>query len=101
MIKLSDLQKIYDVLLSGNISIITDVNIQLSITDYANYLINKHPWTQEEQESADLILKISNTVFMINYFNHIKPITQIIRLVHYQFNMRNRLKMNLKKILLL
>ena len=63
MIKLSDLQKIYDVLLSGNISVITDVNIQLSITDCANYLINKHPWTQEEQESADLILKISNTAY--------------------------------------
>lgn len=63
MIKLSDLQKIYDVLLSGNISVITDVNIQLSITESATYLINKHPWNQEEQACADLILKISNTAY--------------------------------------
>ena len=63
MINLNSLQKIYDVLLSGNISVITDVNIQLSITDYATYLINKHMWTKEEQECADLILKISNTAY--------------------------------------
>ena len=63
MITLNDLQKIYDVLLSGNISVITDVNIQLSVTEYATYLINKHPWDQEEQMCADLILKISNTAY--------------------------------------
>lgn len=63
MIKYSELQKIYDTLLSGNISIITDVDVQLSITQYANYLINKYPWNQDEQNSADIILKISNTAY--------------------------------------
>ena len=63
MMKISDLQNVYDVLLSGNISVITDVNIQLNITEYATYLINKHPWNQEEQIAADLILKISNTAY--------------------------------------
>ena len=83
MITLNDLQKIYDVLLSGNISVITDVNIQLSVTEYATYLINKHPWDQEEQMCADLILKISNTayntdIFFTNMILHIFSLFQIL-----------------------
>lgn len=63
MIRLSELQRIYETLLSGNISIITDINIQLSITDLANDLIKRHPWTLEDQNCADIILKISNTAY--------------------------------------
>ena len=63
MIKLSEYQRIYNIILSGNIHIITDVNLQLGITNDATYLINKQGWTQEDQLIADAILKISNTAY--------------------------------------
>ena len=60
---LSEYQKIYDIILSGNINIITDVNFQLNITNDAINLINKQQWSQEDQLIADAILKISNTAY--------------------------------------
>lgn len=63
MMNLSEYQKIYDIILSGNINIITDVNFQLNITNDAINLINKQQWSQEDQLIADAILKISNTAY--------------------------------------
>ena len=61
MMNLSEYQKIYDIILSGNINIITDINFQLNITNDATNLINKQQWSQEDQLIADAILKIINT----------------------------------------
>lgn len=61
--KSNELQKIYLELLNNNLFIISDINIQVNISNHAVYLINKKAWDMEDQQSADWILRISNNIY--------------------------------------
>lgn len=61
--KSNELQKIYLELLNNNLFIISDINIQVNISNHAVYLINKKVWNMEDQQSADWILRISNNIY--------------------------------------
>lgn len=63
MIKYSELEKIYFMIESGDINTLRNLNIQNEISNIAVYLIDKQELDINEQQLADIILRISNIAY--------------------------------------